>query len=301
MTSPIDRLLAVRGEVAARSELLTVVSRATLDDQIRRGQLATVFPRAYARPWSLDDPDVRLRAALASTGGEVGLSHLTALRRWRLLAPPDGPIHVTAYNPRHPRGVPGELVVHRTRLPLEAVELDTMTTVRADLAVVTSWPLLDDRERRAPVIEAARRRLLNIGRLYARLEQMWWIRDLAALRCLVAMLAAGCESELELWGYTDVFNVPGLDDASRQVVVEVDGESYRLDVAYEEQMLAVELDGRKYHASPEQWERDIRRDRKVAKLGWQTIRYSHDQLRFDVDGCRRDTLAIRAARRRLAS
>jgi hypothetical protein len=197
--------------------------------------------------------------------------------------------------------VPGELVVHRTRLPLDAVNLDGINTVRAELAALTSWPLLGERERRAPLIEGSRRKLFDPPRLVERADTMWWLRDLVALRELVGQLAAGCESELELWGYTDVFNVPGLDDASRQVVVEVDGETYRLDVAYEEEMLAIELDGRKYHASPKQWERDIRRDRKVAKLGWQTIRYSHDQLRFDVDGCRRDTLAIRGARRRLAS
>ncbi|HEY2298969.1 MAG TPA: DUF559 domain-containing protein [Jatrophihabitans sp.] len=301
MDPRVDALLDEAGGAASRAELLRVVSRATLDDEVRRRLLSAVFPRAYARPWSVDDPSVRLRAALASTGGDVALSHVTALEQWELLPVQDGPIHVTAYNPRHPRGVAGELVVHRTLLPLGALNLNGMTTVRPELAALTSWPLLGERERRAPIIEGSRRKLFDTRRLADGAERMWWIRDLPALRELVAQIAAGCESELELWGYTDVFNVPGLDDASRQVIVEVDGETYRLDVAYDEEMLAIELDGRKYHASSKQWERDIRRDRKVATLGWQTIRYSHDQLRFDVEGCRRDTLAIRRARRRLAS
>ena len=301
MDSSVDALLHDSGGAASRAQLLRVVSRATLDDQVRRRLLSAVFPRAYARAWNVDDPSVRLRAALVSAGGEVALSHVTALEQWRLLPVQNGPIHVTAYNPRHPRGVPGELVVHRTRLPLDAVNLNGLNTARAESAALTSWSLLGEQERRAPIIDGSRRKLFDARRLVDRADAMWWLRDLAALRELVGQIAAGCESELELWGYTDVFNVPGLDDASRQVVVEVDGETYRLDAAYEEEMLAVELDGRKYHASPEQWERDIRRDRKVAKLGWQTIRYSHDQLRFDVDGCRRDTLAVRAARRRLVS
>jgi len=72
-----------------------------------------------------------------------------------------------------------------------------------------------------------------------------------------------------------------------------------LDVAYEEERLAVELDGRKYHADAARWEKDIARDLAVATSGWQTIRLSHDRLHSDVDGCRRDVLAVRAARRRL--
>ncbi|MCU1659822.1 MAG: uncharacterized protein JWO57_4478 [Pseudonocardiales bacterium] len=77
---------------------------------------------------------------------------------------------------------------------------------------------------------------------------------------LVEMLAAGCHSELELWGYPDVFDVPGLRDRVRQRRVQVGGRSYSVDLAFDEQRLAVELDGRDYHASPAQWERDIRRD-----------------------------------------
>ena len=110
-------------------------------------------------------------------------------------------------------------------------------------------------------------------------------------------MLAGCESELELWGYTDVFSVPGLDDGTRQRVVRAGGQVYRLDLAYDEQLLAVELDGRAYHASPEQWARDIARDLAIATLGWQTIRLPHSRLMGDVDGVRRDVLAVRAARR----
>lgn len=67
---------------------------------------------------------------------------------------------------------------------------------------------------------------------------------------LASLVLPGCESELELWGYTGVFDVPGLRDATRQRVVRVGGKTYRLDVAYDEEMLDVELDGRRFHASP---------------------------------------------------
>jgi very-short-patch-repair endonuclease len=121
------------------------------------------------------------------------------------------------------------------------------------------------------------------------------------LRHLVGLLVAGCESELELWGYTSVFNVAGLSDATRQRIVRVGGQTFRLDMAYEDEKVAVELDGRAYHASAARWESDIARDLALATIGWQTIRFSHRRLVSDPDGCRRDVLAVRAARRTQAS
>jgi very-short-patch-repair endonuclease len=300
MRESIDRLLQAGSGVAAREQFVRAVGRASFDDEVRRGQLTAVFPRAYARPWDADQPDVRRRAALVSVGGDAALSHLTGLGLWALPTPTDGALHVTAYNPRHPRGVPGELVVHRTLLPLDAREIDGLPVVRPEVAAVMSWPLLTGSDQRAPLIEGVRRRVLSPQRAAALTEKMIWLKGVRQLRELIALLLAGCESELELWGYTDVFNVPGLDDANRQRVVRVGDRTYRLDMAYEAERLAVELDGRAYHASPAQWERDIARDLALATIGWQTIRLSHFRLTHDVDGCRRDVLAVRAARRLLA-
>ena len=298
MRVEIDELLTSGSGVASRSELLRVLSRAQLDDEIRRGLLQAVYPRAYARPWDVDDPRVGLHAALASVGGEVALSHLTALAQWQLPVPEGVPLHVTAFQPRHPRGVPGELVVHRTLLPLSAREIGGLAVVRPEIALVTSWPLLTGTDQRAPVIEASRRRLLSDEVLCSAAERMTWIRGVSSLRALVSQLAAGCESELELWGYLHVFDVPGLRDAVRQRVVRVGSRRYRLDMAYEDEMLAVELDGRAYHADPERWERDIVRDLDLAKVGWQTVRLPHARLTGDIDGCRADVLAVRHARQR---
>ena len=294
MRVELEALLDDNGRVASRGDLLAVLSRSALDDEIRRGHLVAVFPRAYARPWDADLPAVRERAALASVGGEVALSHLTGLGAWKLPVP-SAPVHVTAYQPRHPRGVRGELVVHRTLLPLRARECNGLPVVRPVLAVVNSWPLLTRHAQRAPVIEAVRRRLCP--EIMAVAQSSYWIAGIRQLRELVGQLLAGCESELELWGYLSVFDVDGLRHATRQKVVHVSACTYRLDMAYELERVVVELDGRAYHASTAQWERDIARDLALATVGWQTVRLSHSRLTNDVPGCRRDVLAVLAARR----
>lgn len=298
MPDRIQIALDEAGGALSRGQLLRIVDRHTLDNEVKRGRLLAFFPRSYVRPWDADQRDVQLRAALASVGGQAALSHVTALACRDLPVPTDDPIHVTAFQPRHPRGVAGRLVVHRTLLPMSAVELDGVPVVRAELAAVTSWPLLAGPAQRAPLIEGFRRRLLSPPVVMAAAERMWWVRGIAQLRELMAMIGAGCESELELWGYTEVFDVPGLRDATRQHAVRVDGRLFRLDLAYEDELLAVELDGRAYHAGTDQWERDIARDLLLAKIGWQTIRLSHRRLTRDVAGCRRDVLAVRDARRR---
>jgi very-short-patch-repair endonuclease len=295
----IDDLISGLGGAASRAELMPIIGRHALDNLVKSKQLVAVFPRAYARPWDADLVQVRRRAALKSVGGEHALSHLTTLAMHELPVPEDTPIHVTAFLQRHPRGVPGQLIVHRTQAPLRARVLDGFPIVGLETAIATSWPLLAGPDQRAPLIEAARRKLVSPTRLTKAVEAAFWIRGVQSLRELVSLVLAGCESELELWGYTGVFNVDGLADASRQVVVQVDGKTYRLDVAYEEELLNVELDGRAFHASPKQWERDIARDLAIAKLGWQTIRLPHARLFGDVDGCRRDVLAVRAVRRPL--
>jgi hypothetical protein len=64
-------------------------------------------------------------------------------------------------------------------------------------------------------------------------------------------------------------------DAVQQRPVSVGAETFVLDAACGESMLAVEMDGAAWHGSRAQRESDIRRDALVATVGWQTLRFSH--------------------------
>jgi very-short-patch-repair endonuclease len=165
-------------------------------------------------------------------------------------------------------------------------------------AVVASWPLLVGPDQRGPAITAVRTRLITSAALAAELAHHPRLAGRRELSSLIGLLEAGCESELEIWGHVHVFDVPGLRHAVRQKVVRANGKMYRLDHAYEDERLAVEMDGMRFHSSREQRERDMRRDADLATIAWQTLRLSHHRLHHDVLGCRRDTLATLAARRR---
>jgi len=292
----IDELLLEQNHVGHRDQLNALIGRIRTDAEIRGGNLVRLFPRVYARPWQADQPDVREHAALLSVGGDNALSHLTALSSWQLPVPPGASIHVTAYQPRHPRGVPDELVVHRTLLPLRHRWVDGRPVTEPELAIVTSWPLLTTEHRRPPIIEAGRRGLLRPDVLTTLIESMYWIAGRRDLREIAALVLGGCESELELWGCRHVFDVDGLRHGVRQRVVQIGWRQFRLDLSYDRERVAVELDGRAYHASSAQWERDIERDLLLATAGWLTIRLSYWRLHNDPDGCRRDVLRVLEAR-----
>jgi very-short-patch-repair endonuclease len=235
------------------------------------------------------------RAALTSVGQPAVLSHLTALRRWGLAVLADPAVHLTVPVRRHPTSIPGRLVIHRVRSPFPAsFWVDGLPTQNLPAALAASWPLLDPRRRRAPVIEAARRRLVTPTEIESAIGS---VACGGELRELVGLVDAGCESELEIWGLLHVFDAPGLRHAVRQKWVRAGGRNYRLDIAFEEERVAVELDGFATHGTRDRRESDLARDAALAAAGWLTIRFSYERLTKDPDGCRREVLAALAARR----
>lgn len=297
MRLEIDTLLASTGGVASRSQLLTVITANQLDHEIAAGYLVSPFGRAYCRPWDADQLSIRERAALVSIGGSVALSHLTALRRYGLAVPSRDTVHVTVGVRRHPiHKLPG-LAVHRTRVHTPTRRVGGLATVDPAIALTRSWPLLSGPDQRGPAIEAVRNRLVTADELRVAASRAIGMTGRSSLLRLAELLGSGCESELEIWGFLDVFAVRGLDHGVRQKTLPIAGRSYRTDLAYEEEKVAVELDGERYHSSPEQRERDRRRDAALATVDWLTLRFSHSRLHGDVAGVRRDTLATLHTRR----
>jgi very-short-patch-repair endonuclease len=116
---------------------------------------------------------------------------------------------------------------------------------------------------------------------------------------LTRLLGEGCQSELEIWGVLHVLRGPGMPVFTLQRTVVVRGETFVLDAACDEVLLAVEMDGAAWHGSKEQRERDIRRDALVATIGWQTLRFGFGRMTSAPDACRRDIRSAYEARLRL--
>jgi hypothetical protein len=119
----------------------------------------------------------------------------------------------------------------------------------------------------------------------------------SALVELLELIAGGCESELEIFGVRHVLAIPGIPRCEQQYRLVLPVRPVRLDAAWPEVTLAVELDGAAFHGSQEARERDLRRDAALAALGWVVLRFSYRRLRREPEACRAEILA--AYRRRL--
>jgi predicted alpha/beta-hydrolase family hydrolase len=101
------------------------------------------------------------------------------------------------------------------------------------------------------------------------------------------LIADGCQSELEVLGVLHVFRHRSLPPGVGQYKVHLRGREIRLDRAWPEVKLAVELDGRRHHTSPEDRQRDLARDAELAALGWVVLRFTYAEVRRDPEGVRR--------------
>lgn len=267
---------------------------------MRSRQLLRVFPGIYVDSGRVTEPKLRARAALRYAGPVAALSHVTALGVWRLPGGAlDGPVHVLVPATRRLRGGAG-LVLHRRRGfvmdSASVVSRGGLPTCRVERAAIDSWPLLSGEERRAAVIAAVAERLTTPDRLVRVIDGNRSIPDRRELLRLVNLLAAGCRSELELWGYDHIFTGAEMPRVQRNLQIRVGGQTIYLDAYCPEARINFELDGAKYHTARRDRERDARRDAALAAIGIMVVRFTHDQLTGSPVLVRKQIMAIVAAR-----
>ena len=291
--------LIARNHAVSRADALRVVPRHVLDDAIRSGAVVRLFPSVYGHSDTRDDPEVRRHAALVHRS-RGALSHLDGLDVWDLPTVTGPTIHMTVPADEPSTRVPG-LTLHRrqgfTAVAPAVVVRRGLRVVRLEQAVVESWPLLPEVDRRVPAIVAVRERRTTGSRLLDVLAANRLAAGAAEQRRLFALAAQGVHSPLELWGHEHVFTNRRLPPSRCQVPVDLPTGRIYLDRLYDEELVNVELDGAAYHGERGQRERDLRRDAALAALGYLTVRFSHLRLHADPAAVIEELLIILATRR----
>lgn len=300
MSTELHQVIEESGGVASRAALLARLPRHIVDDALRAGRLARAFPRVYVEPGRLAEPWTRARAALVYAGPDAALSHLTGLGVWRLPGGDvAGPVHVVVPRQRRLRATQG-IAVHRRQgfvaRPPGAVTRSGLTVCRLERCLVDSWSKLPTDTRRAAVIGAVSDRRTTPARLLLEIGANLNLPDRAELLRLVNLLARGCRSELELWGYDHVFTGADMVAFEWNVPVRLGDRTVYLDVYCREARVNFELDGAKYHSSAADRERDLRRDAELAAIGILVVRFTHDRLVNHPAQVRAQIRAILAAR-----
>jgi hypothetical protein len=303
----VHRLVDLLPEgLIGRAELADVASSRSVTRWLHAGELVQLQPGVVGLPESAGEWHVRARAASRWAGGP--LSHLSALQAMRLIPVDDGPVHVTVPLDRCPRGGRG-VFAHRSDRRLVTVRCGLLEAIAPERSLVDAWawahsPGRNERataERpvvRQALIEAVRSRQVRLPAVRRASDTLGSHPGRDSLVHLIDLLAAGCESELEIWGVQNV--LPGPPSVPPYVqqhrVVLPDGRRIKLDAAWPELRVAVELDGAAFHGSRADRERDLRRDTALAAAGWIVLRFSYARLMSDPEGCRREIVAALLAR-----
>jgi hypothetical protein len=232
----------------------------------------TGFPSTFAG---------RVLAASTRSGGVA--SHQTAARLWGFHGPgfEGDQIHVTVPHGWHPTPAAG-VVVHQTRRDLRG-----LTTVRSGVEVTrplrtildVSGQPLDDPQLRGYLDHCIIERLLTIRSLERLLSSKRpGVRGLDRLRQVVdgaCDIDSGAEAEL-----LAVLAGAGIECPVTQFVVRDEGRFLgRVDLAWPERRVALELDGYRYHSDSRTFVSDRERGNRIVVAGWTLLRTTPATLR----------------------
>ncbi len=294
----LQELLRRRRGAVTWADAARTVPEHILEYAVRAGHVTRLFPRTLVHPAVAADPSVRRRAALLCAGPGAALSHTSALAVWGLPADDGASVHVMTGPGRRIRAA--GITAHRREgfraVPPNVVTRRGLPVVAVEQSLIDAWPLGLADARRAPILAAVAERVTTPSRLREALTDTPNLPRRQVLSVLIDRLEDGCRSELEIWGYDRVFSGRGMPRFRRQVPIGLGPRTIHLDVYAEQQRVDFELDGARWHHSPAQRERDLRRDAALATQGIMVVRYSHDRLVTEPASVRREVLAILAAR-----
>ena len=248
---------------------------------LRRRELRALHPGVYVDHTGTPSFQQRCWGAVL-LGAPAALSHETALRAHEGPGSTrsEVPLHVVVDHPRRVVARPG-VVLHRSehleqrvqwhtgppRVRYEEAALDVAAAARSDFSALGEL---------SRVVQSRR---TTAARLSAALEGRGRIARRQWMRSVLADVASGTCSVLEHGYLTRVERPHGLTGARRQVRDRLGAGAVYRDVRYAVGVV-VELDGRLYHDTTAQRDRDFDRDLDAAADGLVTRRVSWGQV-FD--------------------
>jgi very-short-patch-repair endonuclease len=299
MEGSLDEVIAA---LAAAQEL--VFSRAqaaeagahesAIDRRLWAGRwLRTSVPAVYALPGWV--PTWRSVLVAASLKGAVP-SHRAAAALWGLRE--GSHVEVTVQRGTNHRLGP-HVRVHqspldrRDRARVGGVPVTTVERTLVDLAAVAPEAAVEN-----ALESALRLRLTTVERVAGRLRELAapGRPGVAGLRAVLARRGVGpaAGSDLET-RVIRMLRAAGIPDPVRQHEVEVGGRRYKLDLAWPECRLGIELDGFESHGGRQAFSDDRARQNALVLAGWTLLRYSGDQVRDGAGGLVAEVVVAMAA------
>lgn len=265
------------------------MSERQVDRRVRTGLWQRFYAGVYASAGTPSTWEARALAACLSAGSDAAVSHRTAGACLGLLDVRTTTIEVTVPHERR-LGDHGERIVHRARTfgQDDIRYVAGIPVTRPERTIVDLAGVLDAGQLEAVVDTALRRRLVSIKRLrrYIRDRGLGRHRGVGRLRRVLDDRERGVpEGELER-RFLHLLDRHRLPHPTRQHRVR----RYRIDFAYPDQRVAIELDDYGSHSGVGRFRSDRRRQNVLVLEDWRVLRFTWDDVTRDPDGVRRTLL-----------
>lgn len=263
------------------------VSRKVLRTRVASARLDVPQPKVFRATGSPRTWEQKVLAACLSLGPDTVASHRSAAALWELDVPKDvAEVAMPRGKAQYRTGV----VVHRTS---DLLRKDV--TIRSGVPVTKPARTLVDLGAVVPRWQVDAAIDVALARRLVTLEGLWWMLARVA-RC--GRSGAGVLRACLDWR----FGVPDsvleglflrlvrdfdLPKPEVQFEVVVDGKRRRIDAAYPDRMLAIELDGAQKRMSPDALQADLERQNALVDNDWTFLRFTFSDLTVK----RRDTAA----------
>jgi len=252
-----------------------------INRRVALGQWRAVTTHVLAAAGTPDGPKLTLMAAVLHVGTDAVASHRAAAALWRIPGFDLGEIHVTLPHGRFWEPPPkGEL--HAMPLPaahVTAVDGIPCTTVPRTLFDLAAYEQFERRVERA-VDNALSMRLVSVATLDDLVRHSKGRPGVVLMRKLLEGRQGAYvppASELEV-RFFELVRAAGLPEPVRQLPVGGDEHAGRVDAAWPDHRLVVELDSRRHHSARLDSAEDVRRDVAAAGGGWATMRITWEDV-----------------------
>ena len=288
---------AVAAELAENEGIITIeravgcgLSRGQIRQRLESGAWKPITRGVYRSASHPYTESAMVRAAVAA---HRGTADRTTAAWWHglLTELPDHLTMAVRSKPTALRWTAGDVRVLRRRY-----HADDVTTVRGlavtglPMTVLTAAAALDDGSRLMD--RALQAHPVTVADLEASLERNAGIAGFTRARGLVAVAGGDTESAAERL-FVDLLIAERIGGWELQRKFG----PWRLDVAWPEEKVAVEIDGWAFHQRPDQFERDHRKRNALAKAHWIPLGYTWHRLTDDPGGCMREVIDALAERR----
>jgi very-short-patch-repair endonuclease len=264
-----ELLRAQDGVITPRQVRAAGVSAYRLRRQLGRGEWVPMYGgRVLRRSGAEPSPTVRDRAAVLALGNGAMLAGPSAARWLGMpVAWAEPVLRVPARSRREPTGIR----VLRGDVADDDVQIagDVLVTGRS-LTIVDCLLVLPETRGRELLDRALQLGWLQFDELVRRTQLMVGRPGVSRLRRHVRVAAPGARSEAER-GLVGLLRRAGIRGWVTQHVVAGIGV---LDVAFPDVRLAVEVDGRAWHAAGDRFQRDRVRQNALVAAGWTVLRFT---------------------------